>query len=102
MWYFTKPSPADSLFIDGLVDVMNRITADLIVACAPIQTGQQCANIESGVDKYNNISSNCANCLYLGTSNMDRGLGCYYHPSKTFSQNIANIVIIYINEILSL
>lgn len=108
--YSTEPAPADNIFIDGLVNLMKRITIDypkskLIVACAPMQTGNQCANIESGVIKYNNNRSNSADgasYLYLDPSLLDEGLGCDYHPNKASSQNIANIVISKINEVLSL
>mmetsp|Transcript_7824 Transcript_7824/g.13185 ORF Transcript_7824/g.13185 Transcript_7824/m.13185 type:complete len:387 (+) Transcript_7824:29-1189(+) len=98
--YSTTPNPSDEDFTNGLVDFITLIVKDypstLVGAmCSPSNQGNQCANIE-----------NATTITSVPYVRMDRDLyvspnGCDGHPSIETQRNIADVVIPFVQGMLS-
>lgn len=91
--YSTQPQPSDAQFTSGLVAFLQRIIADYPAAkghiaamCAPMQTGNQCANIQRATQLAG------VNYVFVDPDTLSGGYGCDGHPNAATQQNIANVV----------
>jgi hypothetical protein len=99
--YSTDPVPSDDQFTNGLVDFLNRIANDYPAAaigamCAPSARGNQCENIQKATTLVN-VSN--VRYLFITPDVYSGGYGCDYHPSAKTQQNIAAIVMPFVEEL---
>ena len=102
--YSTQPVPSDNQFISGLNAFVSAVqhdypSAQLLLACAPMNNGNQCRNIELVA-----TSTHTKSVAFVGIPNsvLDDGdtYGCDYHPSQQQQQSIANYIIPVISKLL--
>ena len=98
--YSTAPVPSNSSFVQGFRTLLQQIKLSyphsiVVSSCSPLFSSYQCVNIQK--------ASTIENVPFVAvpSSIMSGGYGCSYLPNVASQQNIANIIVPFLQKLFS-